>query len=79
MKERPPPGFQIMVANGQLEKPKAKVELKFEVGDNELQRDIHNNGQSNGNINTPQVLTKKSHSVRHETRNTQFPVLLHAT
>ena len=29
----PPPEFQIMVANGQLEAPIAKVELQFEVGD----------------------------------------------
>ena len=36
IKEGPPPGFQIMVANGQLEMPKATVELKFEVGDIEF-------------------------------------------
>ena len=29
----PPPEFQIMVANGQLEAPIATVELQFEVGD----------------------------------------------
>ena len=31
--EGPPPEFQIMVANGQLEAPIATVELQFEVGD----------------------------------------------
>ena len=31
--EGPPPEFQIMVANGQLEAPIAPVELQFEVGD----------------------------------------------
>ena len=31
--ESPPPEFQIMVANGQLEAPIATVELQFEVGD----------------------------------------------
>ena len=31
--EGPPPEFQIMVANGQLEVPIATVELQFEVGD----------------------------------------------
>ena len=31
--EDPPPEFQIMVANGQLEAPIATVELQFEVGD----------------------------------------------
>ena len=36
IKEGPPPGFQIMVANEQLEKPKATLELKFEVGDIEF-------------------------------------------
>ena len=33
IKEVPPPNFQMMVANGQLETPKATVELKLEVGD----------------------------------------------
>ena len=36
VKEGPPPNFQIMVANGQLESPKSTVELKFEVGDIEF-------------------------------------------
>ena len=36
VKEGPAPGFQIMVANGQLETPKSTVELKFEVGDIEF-------------------------------------------
>ena len=31
--EGPPPEFQIMVANGQLEAPIATVEMQFEVGD----------------------------------------------
>ena len=33
LNEAPPPEFQIMVANGQLEAPTATVELQFEVGD----------------------------------------------
>ena len=33
LNEGPPPEFQIMVANGQLESPIATVELQFEVGD----------------------------------------------
>ena len=33
LNEGPPPEFQIMVANGQLEAPIARVELQFEVGD----------------------------------------------
>ena len=33
LNEGPPPEFQIMVANGQLEAPVATVELQFEVGD----------------------------------------------
>ena len=33
LNEGPPPAFQIMVANGQLEAPIATVELQFEVGD----------------------------------------------
>ena len=33
LNEGPPPEFQIMVANGQLETPIATVELQFEVGD----------------------------------------------
>ena len=33
IKEGPPPNFQIMVANGQLETPKATEELRFDVGD----------------------------------------------
>ena len=33
IREGPPPNFQIMVANGQLETPKSTIELKFEVGD----------------------------------------------
>ena len=32
----PPPNFQIMVANGQLETPKSTIDLKFEVGDIEF-------------------------------------------
>ena len=32
IREGPPPNFQIMVANGQLETPKSTIELKFEVG-----------------------------------------------
>ena len=32
IKEGPPPNFQIMAANGQLEKPKVTEGLKFEVG-----------------------------------------------
>ena len=33
LNEGPPPEFQIMVANGQLEAPIATVELHVEVGD----------------------------------------------
>ena len=33
LNEGPPPEFQIMVANGQLEAPIATVELQFKVGD----------------------------------------------
>ena len=33
LKEGPPPEFQFMFANGQLEAPIATVELQFEVGD----------------------------------------------
>ena len=33
LNEGPPPEFQIMVANGQLEAPIATVELQFDVGD----------------------------------------------
>ena len=33
LNEGPPPEFQIMVANGQLETPVATVEVQFEVGD----------------------------------------------
>ena len=33
LNEGPPPEFQIMVANGQLEAPIATVELQFEVSD----------------------------------------------
>ena len=33
LNEGPPPEFQIMVANGQLEAPIATVEMQFEVGD----------------------------------------------
>ena len=33
IKKGPPPNFQIMVANGQLETPKATEELRFDVGD----------------------------------------------
>ena len=33
IREGPPPNFQIMVANGQLESPTSTIELKFEVGD----------------------------------------------
>ena len=36
VREGPPPNFQIMVANGQLETPKSTIELKFEVGDIEF-------------------------------------------
>ena len=36
IREGPPPNFQIMVANGQLETPKSTIELKFEVGDIEF-------------------------------------------
>ena len=32
IREGPPPNFQTMVANGQLETPKSTIELKFEVG-----------------------------------------------
>ena len=33
LNEGPPPDFQIMVANGELEAPIATLELQFEVGD----------------------------------------------
>ena len=36
MPEGPPPNFQIMVANGQLETPKSTIELKIEVGNIEF-------------------------------------------
>ena len=36
IREGPPPNFQIMAANGQLETPKSTIELKFEVGDIEF-------------------------------------------
>ena len=36
IREGPPPNFQIMDANGQLETPKSTIELKFEYGDFEF-------------------------------------------
>ena len=36
IREDPPPNFQIMVENGQLETPKSTIELKLEVGDIEF-------------------------------------------
>ena len=36
IREGPPPNFQIMVANGQLETPKSTIELKLKVGDIEF-------------------------------------------
>ena len=36
IREGPPPNFQIMVANGQLETPKSTIELNFEIGDIEF-------------------------------------------
>ena len=36
IRESPPPNFQIMVANEQLETPNSTIELKFEVGDIEF-------------------------------------------
>ena len=36
IRKSPPPNFQIMVANGQLEIPKSTIELKFELGDIEF-------------------------------------------
>ena len=36
IRECPPPNFQIIVANGQLETPKKTIELEFEVGDIEF-------------------------------------------
>ena len=36
IRKGPPPNFQIMVANGQLETPKITIELKFEAGDIEF-------------------------------------------
>ena len=36
IREGPPPNFQIMVANGQLETVQSTLELKFEVGDIEF-------------------------------------------
>ena len=36
IRKGPPPNFQILVANGQLETPKKTIELKFEVGDKEF-------------------------------------------
>ena len=36
IREGPPPNFQIMVANGQLETPKSPIVLKFEVGNIEF-------------------------------------------
>ena len=36
IREGPPPNFQILVANGQLETPKSTVELKLEIGDIEF-------------------------------------------
>ena len=36
IREGPPPNFQIMAANGQLETPKSPMVLKFEVGNIEF-------------------------------------------
>ena len=36
IREGPPPNFQIMVPNGQLDTPKSTIKLKFEVGDIEF-------------------------------------------
>ena len=36
IRERPPPNFQILVANGHLETPKSAIELKLEVDNFEL-------------------------------------------
>ena len=37
IREAPPPIFQIMVANRDLETPKSTIKLKFEIGDIEFQ------------------------------------------
>ena len=76
IREGPPPNFQSMVANGQLETPKNTIELKFEVGDIEFHEILV---MEQGTDHWPDVPSAKSYSAGHETRNTEFPVLFDAT
>ena len=46
LNEGPPPEFQFMVANGQLEAPIATVELQFEVGDITFREKVHSHDKS---------------------------------
>ena len=78
IKEGPPPSFQTMVANGQLETPKTTVELNFEVGDIEFHEIFIVKDKLTGPIIGFLFFTKKSFSVGEETRDTKCPVLLHA-
>ena len=63
IREGLPPNFQIMVANGQLETPTSTIEL---------------NGAFDRTNHRTNVLSAKSYSSGHETRDRELTVLLYA-
>ena len=77
IREGPPPNFQIMVANGQLETPKSTIELNFEVGDIEFLEIFIVMEHLTTDYWTDVPSTKSYSSVR-ETRNPELPVLFNA-
>ena len=69
IREGPPPNFQIIVANGQLETTKSTIELKFEVGDLEFHEIFIVMEDLTGPIIGLMFLQKKPYSSGHETGN----------
>ena len=74
----PAPNFQIMVANGQLERPIGTVLLEFEVADFQFQKKFHSNEDTTKPTHWPVLLTKTQRSFRHPTRNHNIPILVNA-
>ena len=74
-RQGPPPNFQILVANGQLETPKSTIELKFEVGDIEF----HEIFIVLESLTGPTIVPLKTpNSSAHEARHSSLSIFLHA-
>ena len=78
LNEGPPPEFQLMVANGQLEAPIATVELQFEVGDITFRENFIVMTNLTSPFDRSLIPTTQQYHTRYASRNSELSLLFNA-